>query len=134
MPFRARAGAAPLKPDRPASAELGDGVPFRARAGAAPLKQQRLGWAPVINHAIPRPPGRGPVEAAVRSAHLAVAMLPFRARAGAAPLKPCRSPPPLSQMSPFRARAGAAPLKQACPLRAQFRQIVHSAPARARPR
>ena len=52
---------------------------------------------------IPRPRGRGPVEAMAK-----LASTSFRARAGAAPLKRrCR----VARLRPFRARAGAAPLK-----------------------
>ena len=61
--FRARAGAAPLKqhdhgdmPDKPKCA-------FRARAGAAPLKRHNKKAMLVTGTGIPRPRGRGPVEA-----------------------------------------------------------------------
>ena len=85
--FRARAGAAPLKlrsalPFRPAAQS------FRARAGAAPLKRLEPfeyghGWG-----FIPRPRGRGPVEAYLVLRDFGLFNVAFRARAGAAPLKP----------------------------------------------
>ena len=60
-------------------------------------------------------------------------MRPFRARAGAAPLKWDKCGWAGSRDFAFRARAGAAPLK--CNLFGQLRDaLVHSAPARARPR
>ena len=60
---------------------------FRARAGAAPLKQ--LGGFTVFDvmAGIPRPRGRGPVEAPVIQVKKAIISVAFRARAGAAPLK-----------------------------------------------
>ena len=36
---------------------------FRARAGAAPLKPARFGWSLTSRVGIPRPRGRGPIEA-----------------------------------------------------------------------
>ena len=107
--FRARAGAAPLKPG---VRILGlTATPyFRARAGAAPLKLS----------------ARRQPRACKPN---------FRARAGAAPLKHFGA---VDAHAPsgwyFRARAGAAPLK---PSRGRLPcrpSLGISAPARARPR
>ena len=93
---------------------------FRARAGAAPLKQLTFG-----DERIPRPRGRGPVEA--NSA-------PARAR----PRKRGRGPVEAAiaerKIVQFRARAGAAPLKLQYRHGLDVRSIDNSAPARARPR
>ena len=112
--------------------------------------------APSLVLPIPRPRGRGPVEAF----HFVSFLFPFcsfRARAGAAPLKPTPRADLVPEEAAFRARAGAAPLKLDCgrefpreaaafraragatplkprkPIRGR-RAGQHSAPARARPR
>ncbi len=156
--FRARAGAAPLKQYGTAKARFSE-PPFRARAGAAPLKPESTQATALDPKNIPRPRGRGPVEAYILSSRYDRDVRPFRARAGAAPLKPVRSFQCFIFDIPFRARAGAAPLKQMLrrppapnltpiprprgrgPVEAWWYLSVqrnvrsyHSAPARARPR
>ena len=81
---------------------------FRARAGAAPLKRGVSTGKSGTFKIIPRPRGRGPVEAGSLAAPLVLA-------------------------SSFRARAGAAPLKQQFCFQLRI-EYFHSAPARARPR
>ena len=95
----------------------------------------------MIVHSIPRPRGRGPVEA-IRLGVIQRAdrVATFRARAGAAPLKhdcdPCRRASITSTQ--FRARAGAAPLKpvtirgKSDVLRNQFRARAGAAPLKRR--
>ena len=108
--FRARAGAAPLKPLN--GAELYGAVrSFRARAGAAPLKQGRPGTEVARHFFIPRPRGRGPVEAV---ATIAVVPLPpnIPRPRGRGPVEAFRvEDREPRRWPPFRARAGAAPLK-----------------------
>ena len=60
---------------------------FRARAGAAPLKHLDADSETTKIANIPRPRGRGPVEAYSQVETYFTAFA-FRARAGAAPLKP----------------------------------------------
>ena len=62
---------------------------FRARAGAAPLKQSIDGTlSNQTQDLIPRPRGRGPIEASTIAHSIGLRSVQFRARAGAAPLKP----------------------------------------------
>ena len=59
---------------------------FRVLMGAAPLKQDSLGYDPQEADSLPRPYGRGPIEA--RSVGRRRAIPPaFRVLMGAAPLK-----------------------------------------------
>ena len=102
MAFRARAGAAPLETATPRS---NAGCSFRARAGAAPLKLLDASAGELIA-GIPRPRGRGPVEAWSSSRIVSGDYIP-RPR-GRGPVEALRT----------RVRA----------------LFVHSAPARARPR
>src|SRR5205085_388061 len=64
--FRARAGAAPLKLTEPTDRERIERH-FRARAGAAPLKHRMAVGCSRESPELPRPRGRGPVEAGVAS-------------------------------------------------------------------
>ena len=82
MTFRARAGAAPLKPGCVWGVEKYDSA-FRARAGAAPLKRLAIHPKCAPISFIPRPRGRGPVEAdslAVADVAHKVHSAPARAR------------------------------------------------------
>ena len=79
---------------------------FRARAGAAPLKPMAVSTTLIDAERIPRPRGRGPVEASCAMVTGAPVDAQFRARAGAAPLKhisrsQCR---PIAHSAPARAR------------------------------
>ena len=82
---------------------------FRARAGAAPLKHLPVAKTTATPRSIPRPRGRGPVEADFLGWNWTTT----------------RS---------FRARAGAAPLKHYVDCFGGVDTQAHSAPARARPR
>jgi len=62
LTFRARAGAAPLKPSTCQLFHRRKNA-FRARAGAAPLKHKLSPHRAFRFLPIPRPRGRGPVEA-----------------------------------------------------------------------
>ena len=84
---------------------------FRARAGAAPLKPVFEPALKCMHWFIPRPRGRGPVEATPQLNGGQTILPAFRARAGAAPLKLRGGDGLLLVAFPFRARAGAAPLK-----------------------
>ena len=61
-PFRGRKVAAPLKPCLTRSALLA-GIAFRGRKVAAPLKHFRSGAMGAGAMTLPRPKGRGPIEA-----------------------------------------------------------------------
>jgi len=67
--FRDRAVAAPLKPrdERPVARRA---VQFRDRAVAAPLKLETVAANASGEAAIPRPRGRGPIEAIFRPCRL----------------------------------------------------------------
>ena len=131
--FRARAGAAPLKCIADAVSARISRISFRARAGAAPLK-----LTPGIETValIPRPRGRGPVEA-LRAVYSTLGIIPRpRGRGPVEATKACIAPVNEPISVPFRARAGAAPLKQrlASLVRRAAEIWSNSAPARARPR
>ena len=81
---------------------------------------------------IPRPRGRGPVEAWLAVAFTAFFVAIPRPR-GRGPVEARPTAPALGPALTFRARAGAAPLKHTL---TQGVPIIyfHSAPARARPR
>ena len=86
MEFRARAGAAPLK--RNATEQdvcAGRAIP-RPR-GRGPIEAQQAAKGALEAYLIPRPRGRGPIEAASMQSAIWLRYHEFRARAGAAPLK-----------------------------------------------
>ena len=83
--FRDRKVAAPLKP----ADHLHAPPPphsFRDRKVAAPLKRRRLAARAGRGGALPRPKGRGPIEASI-SPIVIIVPRPFRDRKVAAPLK-----------------------------------------------
>jgi len=106
---------------------------FRARAGAAPLKHDGLQNGDPIKKIIPRPRGRGPVEAQSASARTASSP-PIPRPRGRGPVE---APPP--SVSAPRKRIIPRPRGRG-PVEASPATTVlnildnHSAPARARPR
>ena len=92
-------------------AHVGDILPLGGESRLARCEEWGRTTRDDVDHVrrIPRPRGRGPVEAS----------LPRPVRAA---------------LSAFRARAGAAPLKRGVPCQKGPGTGVHSAPARARPR
>ena len=76
--FRGRKVAAPLKPTRTAGGRR-RGRAFRGRKVAAPLKLREPHIVFGLGYALPRPKGRGPIEARPLAAAILLGMAPSAA-------------------------------------------------------
>ena len=110
-----------------------DNEGFRARKGAAPLKPDRQKRIRHRLEKFPRPQGRGPIEAHDQQAVLGVSGKRFRARKGAAPLKQSLAFWARHRKAWFPRPQGRGPIEAQTSMSNEELDNVVSAPARARP-